>query len=107
LLLWFESNGSHRHLRVTLLVYWLKVACGAFSRTNAAASFSGGRKVRFSPARYVKAPRLLVHWLKVTAFSFDWPRAKGVTFAREALHARRIQQTASGVSSDAVLTPYD
>ena len=28
---WFESNGSHRHLRVTLLLHWLKVACGAFS----------------------------------------------------------------------------
>jgi hypothetical protein len=53
LLLWFESNGSHRHLRVTLLtfVYWRKVAFGAFRGVSL-----GG---------------------------FDWRRLKGAAFSRK------------------------
>ena len=49
LLLWFESNGSHRHLRVTL-PYWQKVAYGAFCGNAPPSSFGGDRKARLSVA---------------------------------------------------------
>jgi len=52
LLLWFESNGSHRHLRVTLfLVHRLKCACGDFSRDSPTDSFGDDRKAWLSVAR--------------------------------------------------------
>ena len=78
-MLWFESNGSHRHLRVTLLIHGVKVACGAFTGVSAD-SFDRRRLKRVGFSREVDRDAA---FSGVSASSFDRRRLKRVGFSRE------------------------
>ena len=78
-MLWFESNGSHRHLRVTLLIHWVKVGCAAFTGISAS-SFDRRRLKRVGFSREVSRDAAFTG---VSASDFDRRRLKRVGFSRE------------------------
>ena len=95
-MLWFESNGSHRHLRVTLLIHWLKVGCAAFSGVSAD-SFDRRRLKRVGFSREVGRDGAFTG---VGLSSFDRRRLKRVGFSRE------VSRDAVGPFPDTDLSSY-